>query len=60
MLTLSRIPFPSPLRLFSQAPARRNAAQAIGVLAQRRTERDDTERFLAELRRSPGPLTPRR
>jgi hypothetical protein len=49
LLTLSHLPFPTPLRLFSQGPARRNAAHAIGVLAERRSERDDTERFLAEL-----------
>ena len=49
MLTLSRLSVPTPLRLFSQVPARRNAAHAIGVLAQRRSERDEAERFLAEL-----------
>jgi hypothetical protein len=35
--------------MFSQTTARRNAARAINVLAQRRSEREETERFLAEL-----------
>lgn len=49
MLTLSRISVPSPLLMFSQTTARRNAAHAINVLAQRRSEREEAERFLADL-----------
>ena len=49
MLTLSSISVPSQLLVFSQATARRNAAHAIGLLAQRRSDRDEAERFLADL-----------
>lgn len=49
MLTPSSISVPSPLLVFSQAIARQNAARAISLLAQRRTERDEVERFLAAL-----------
>ena len=47
MLTLSSISVPSPLRMFSQTTARRNAAHAINVLGQRRSDRDEAERFMA-------------
>lgn len=50
MLTLPSISVPSPLRAFSQDTARRNAARASAIAAQRRSERDDVERFLVELR----------
>lgn len=50
MLTLPSVSVPSPLRVFSQETARRNAARAINVAAQRRSERDDVERFLADHR----------
>jgi hypothetical protein len=50
VLTLPSISVPSPLRVFSQEAARRNAARAITVAAQRRSERDEVERFLADLR----------
>lgn len=46
---LSRISVPSPFLMFSQTTARRNAAHAINVLAQRRCEREETEQFLADL-----------
>jgi hypothetical protein len=36
--------------VFSQETARRNAARAITVAAQRRSERDDVERFLTDHR----------
>ena len=49
MLTLPSISVPSPLRVFSQETARRNAARAISVTAQRRSEREEVERFLADL-----------
>ena len=49
MLTLAGISVPSPLLLFSQTTARRNAAHAINVLAERRSEREEAERFLADL-----------
>ena len=49
MLPLSRFSVPSPLLMFSQTPARRNAAHAINLLAQRRSEREEAERFLADL-----------
>jgi hypothetical protein len=48
VLTLSSISVPSPLLVFSQATARRNAARAISLLAQRRSDRDEVERFLAD------------
>jgi hypothetical protein len=48
VLTLSSISVPSPLLVFSQATARRNAARAISLLAQRRCDRDEVERFLAD------------
>jgi len=50
VLTLPSISVPSPLRAFSQDTARRNAARASAVAAQRRSERDDVERFLVDLR----------
>lgn len=50
MLTLPSLSVPSPLRAFSQDTARRNAARASAVAAQRRSERDDVERFLVDLR----------
>ena len=43
------ISLPSPLRLFSQDTARRNAARAISVVAERRSEREEVERLLAHL-----------
>jgi hypothetical protein len=49
VLTLSSKSVSSPLHVFSQATARRNAARGITVLAQRRSEREDAERFLAAL-----------
>jgi hypothetical protein len=49
VFNLSSISVPSPLLMFSQTPARRNAARAINLLAQRRSERDEAERFLADL-----------
>ena len=49
MLTLPSVSVPSPLRVFSQETARRNAARAITVAAQRRSERDEVERLLASL-----------
>ena len=49
MFTLSSISVPRPLLVFSQAPARRNAASAVSLLAQRRSDRDEAERFLADL-----------
>jgi hypothetical protein len=48
VLTLSSISVPSPLLVFSQATARRNASRAISLLAQRRSDRDEVERFLAD------------
>ncbi|QWZ10220.1 hypothetical protein KRR39_11125 [Nocardioides panacis] len=48
-MTLPSFSLPSPLRLFSQDTARRNAARAISVVAERRSERDEVERFLAHL-----------
>lgn len=56
MLTLSSVPVPRPLLLFSQATARQNAARATHLLAQRRHDREEVERFLADLgsRRSAG------
>lgn len=50
VLTLPSLSVPSPLRAFSQDTARRNAARASAVAAQRRSERDDVERFLVDLR----------
>ena len=49
MMTLPSLSLPSPLRLFSQDTARRNAARAISVVAERRSEREEVERFLAHL-----------
>ena len=48
-MTLPSISLPSPLRLFSQDTARRNAARAISVVAERRSESEEVERFLAHL-----------
>ena len=50
-MTLPSISLPAPLRLFSQDTARRNAARAISVVAERRSEREEVERFLALPRR---------
>jgi len=49
VLTLASISVPSPFLVFSQATARQNAARAAGLLAQRRSDRDDVDRFLADL-----------
>jgi len=48
-MTLPSISLPSPLRLFSQDTARRNAARAISLVAERRSEREEVERLLAHL-----------
>jgi hypothetical protein len=45
---MSRISVPSPFLMFSQTTARRNAAHAINVLGQRRSDREEAERFLAD------------
>jgi hypothetical protein len=50
VLTLPSLSVPSPLRAFSQDTARRNAARASAIAAQRRSERDDVERFLVDHR----------
>lgn len=48
VLTLPSISVSSPLPAFSRATARRSAARAISLLAQRRSDRDEVERFLAD------------
>lgn len=48
-MILSGISVPRPLLMFSQTTARRNAAHAINVLGQRRADREEAERFLADL-----------
>jgi hypothetical protein len=46
VLTLPSVSVSSPLRVFSQETARRNAARAITLIAQRRSEREEMERYL--------------
>jgi hypothetical protein len=48
-LNLPGISVPRPLLMFSQTTARRNAAHAINVLGRRRADREEAERFLADL-----------
>jgi hypothetical protein len=48
-MTLPNISLPSPLRLFSQDTARRTAARANSVVAERRSAREVVVRFLAHL-----------
>jgi hypothetical protein len=47
VLIPSNISVPSPLRIFYHTTARRNAAHAINVLGQRRSDRVEAERFMA-------------
>jgi hypothetical protein len=48
-MNLPGISVPRPLLMFSQTTARRNAAHAINVLGRRRADREEAERFLADL-----------
>ncbi len=53
MMTLPSVSIASPLRVFSQTTARRNAARAVTLIAQRRSEREEMDRYFEEMHHLP-------